>query len=276
MEPQTITVTPTAPHIGAEIGNVDLREQLSPQQVKEIYDALLQYGVVFFRNQPIDFEQHLRLAQYFGSLQEHAGGDGTASQKIAGFPEIRRQYFDEKSARVSGETWHTDQSCIDVPPKASILYQQIVPPNGGGDTLWANMYAAYDALSPQMKAFLEPFTAEHDGARAYDNTAAGHPKAIHPVVARHPETGKKLLFVSPTFTSRILELPQKESDAILGFLFEHVAQPHWQVRFRWTEDSVAIWDNRSTQHCALWDYWPNVRLGYRVIIKGTDRPLPVG
>jgi len=275
METATITVTPIAPHIGAEIGGVDLREPLGPHQVEEIKAALLQHGVVFFRNQRIEFDQHLRLAKYFGSLQEHAGGDGTASQKIDGFPEIRRQYFDEKSARVSGETWHTDQSCIDVPPKASILYQQVVPPNGGGDTLFASMYAAYEALSPRMQAFLEPLTAEHDGAHAYDLTATGHPKAIHPVITRHPETGRKILFVSPTFTTRIVELPKKESDAVLGFLFEHLAQPQWQVRFRWTEHSVALWDNRCTQHCALWDYWPNVRLGYRIIIKGTERPLPV-
>ena len=137
------------------------------------------------------------------------------------------------------------------------------------------MYAAYEALSPQMKAFLEPLTAEHDGALAYDRVAAGHPTAIHPIVTKHPDTGRKLLFVSPTFTSRIVELPKKESDAVLGFLFDHLAQPHWQVRFRWTDHSIAFWDNRCTQHCAIWDYWPNVRSGFRIVIQGTARPLSV-
>jgi len=275
MELETITATPSTPCIGAEIGNIDLTKPLSNRQVQEVYEALLRYGVIFFRNQPIDFDQHIRLAKYFGPLQVHAGGDGTASQKIEGFPEVRRQHFDEKSKRVAGENWHTDQSCIDIPPMGSILYQKIVPPNGGGDTLFASMYAAYEALSPQMKAFLEPLTAEHDGALGYDRVAAGHPKAIHPIVTKHPDTGKKLLFVSPTFTSRIIELPKKESDAVLGFLFDHLAQPHWQVRFRWTDHSIAFWDNRCTQHCAIWDYWPNVRSGFRIVIQGTERPLPV-
>ena len=275
MELETITATPSTPCIGAEIGNIDLTKPLSNRQVQEVYEALLRYGVIFFRDQPIDFDQHIRLAKYFGPLQVHAGGDGTASQKIEGFPEVRRQHFDEKSKRVAGENWHTDQSCIDIPPMGSILYQKIVPPNGGGDTLFASMYAAYEALSPQMKAFLEPLTAEHDGALGYDRVAAGHPTAIHPIVTKHPDTGRKLLFVSPTFTSRIIELPKKESDAVLGFLFDHLAQPHWQVRFRWTDHSIAFWDNRCTQHCAIWDYWPNVRSGFRIVIQGTERPLPV-
>jgi taurine dioxygenase len=275
MEFETISVVPSAPHIGAEIGNIDLRKPLSNRQVQEVHEALLRHGVIFFREQDIDFDQHVGFARQFGPLHIHVGGDGTASQIIEGHPEIRRQHFDEHSKRVAGESWHTDQTCADIPPMGSILYQKIVPPNGGGDTLFASMYAAYDALSPQMKAFLEPLTAEHDGALAYDKGAKTvYPVSVHPVITRHPETGKKVLFVSPTFTSRIMQLPKAESDAVLGFLFDHIADPHWQVRFRWTNHSIAFWDNRCTQHCAIWDYWPNVRSGFRVQIKGTARPLP--
>jgi taurine dioxygenase len=274
MELQTISVTPSTPHIGAEIGNIDLTRPLSNRQVQEVYEALLEYGVIFFRNQEIDFEQHTRFAQYFGQLHIHVGGEGTASKTMEDYPAIRRQHFDQNSKRVSGESWHTDQTCADIPPMGSILYQKIVPPNGGGDTMFANMYAAYDALSPQMKAFLAPLTAEHDGALAFDKgSKTDYPTSIHPVITRHPDTGKKILFVSPSFTSRIVELPKAESDAILKFLFNHTNDPHWQVRFRWTNHSIAFWDNRCTQHCAIWDYWPNVRSGYRVQVAGTARPI---
>ena len=276
MEMQTISVTPSSPHLGAEIGNIDLTKPLSNRQVQEVYEALLQYGVIFFRDQEIDFEQHVQFAQYFGKLHVHVGGDGTASQGVEGRPEIRRQYFDENSKRVAGETWHTDQTCAEIPPLGSILYQNIVPPNGGGDTMFASMYAAYDALSPQMKAFLEPLTAEHDGALAYNKGAKTiYPVSVHPIITTHPETGKRLLFVSPTFTSRIMELPKAESDAVLKFLFDHINDPHWHLRFRWTNHSIAFWDNRCTQHRAIWDYWPHVRSGFRVQVEGNARPQPV-
>jgi taurine dioxygenase len=276
MEFESITATPSTPHIGAEIGNIDLTKSLSNRQVHEVYEALLKYQVIFFRNQPINFEQHTSFAKHFGRLHIHVGGDGTASQIIPDHPEIRRQHFDRNSRRVSGEVWHTDQSCAEIPPLGSILYQQVVPPDGGGDTLFASMYAAYDALSPQMKAFLEPFTATHDGALAYDKGAkTKYPVSVHPVITKHPDTGRKLIFVNRGFTSHINELPRDESNAVLSFLFDHMAKPHWQVRFRWTEHSIAFWDNRCTQHFAIWDYWPNVRSGYRVLIEGRGRPQPL-
>jgi taurine dioxygenase len=274
MDLQTITVKPSTPRIGAEIGDIDLTRSLSNRQVQDVYEALLKYQVIFFRDQEIDFEQHTRFAKSFGRLHVHVGGDGTASQIIPGHPEIRRQHFDASSKRVSGEVWHTDQSCAEIPPMGSILYQKVVPPDGGGDTLFASMYAAYEALSPQMKAFLEPFTAIHDGAQAFDkNATTKYPVAVHPVIAKHPDTGRKLIFVNCGFTTRINELPIDESDAVLAFLFDHIAKPHWQVRFRWSEHSIAFWDNRCTQHFAIWDYWPHVRSGFRVQVEGTARPL---
>jgi taurine dioxygenase len=275
MEFESITATPSTPHIGAEIGSIDLTKALSNRQVQEVHEALLKYQVIFFREQPINFEQHTTFAKYFGRLHIHVGGDGTASQIIPGRPEIRRQHFDGNSRRVSGEVWHTDQSCAEVPPLGSILYQQVVPSDGGGDTMFASMYAPYDALSPQMQAFLAPLTATHDGALAYDKGASTkYPVSTHPVITKHPETGRKVIFVNRGFTSHINELPKDESDAVLSFLFDHVAKPHWQVRFRWTNHSIAFWDNRCTQHFAIWDYWPNVRSGYRVLVEGKGRPLP--
>ena len=267
-----MTVTPSTPHIGAEIGNIDLTKPLSDSQRRAVYDAFLKYGVIFFRDQDINFEQQMRLAEYFGHVHVHVGGAGTASKPAEGYPAIRLQHFDENSKRISGEVWHSDQSCAEIPPTGSVLIQKILPPNGGGDTLFASAYAAYDALSPQMKAFLDPLDAEHDGAKLFDKTTTVYPTAIHPVVTTHPETGKKLLFVNAGFTTKIVGIPRDESDAILKFLFDHIAKPHWQMRFRWRENSIAFWDNRCTQHFAIWDYWPNVRSGYRVQFEGTARP----
>ncbi len=271
-----ITVTPISPNVGAEIGQVDLTRPLDPAVVGELRTALLAHGVIFFHDQPISFEDHRRLAQYFGELHIHVGGKGTASKTLEGHPEIRKQYFDRNSKRVSGEVWHTDQSCAQIPPMASILHQDAVPPDGGGDTLFASTYAAYETLSPRMKAYLEGLTAVHDGSRIFDKGGeAEYPIATHPVVTIHPETGRKLLYVNRGQTDYINEVTREESNAILNYLFDHIEQPEWQVRFRWRAHSVAFWDNRCTQHKAIWDYWPNVRSGYRVQIKGVASPQPV-
>ncbi|HYX66227.1 MAG TPA: TauD/TfdA family dioxygenase [Burkholderiales bacterium] len=272
-----ITVTPLSPHVGAEIGNVDLTQPLSPGQVNDLKQALAKHGVIFFHDQAIDLEMHRRFAQYFGELHIHVGGEGTASKPDEKYPEARRQHFDAHSKRVSGEVWHTDQSCAAVPPMASILHQRIVPPDGGGDTLFASMYAAYEALSERMKSFLAGLTATHDGAKLFDKgTRTVYPVSSHPVIAVHPWTGKKLLYVNRGQTTFIDGLPREESDAVLGFLFAHIENPEWQMRFRWRANSIAFWDNRCTQHRAIWDYWPNVRSGYRIQIKGTQAPVATG
>lgn len=268
----TITVTPCTPHVGAEIDNIDLTPPLSNRQVEEVHDAIIAHGVIFFRNQKIDFESHERLVRYFGEPHVHVGGKGTASKTIPGHPAIRKQYFDANSKRVSGEEWHSDQSCAEIPPMYSVLYQEIIPPNGGGDTTFASAYKAYEELSPSMKAYLEGKTATHDGARGFDKNADTYPVSVHPVVIRHPESGRKALFVNREFTSHINEVSAGESRGILEFLYDHIARPHWNMRFRWTPHSIAFWDNRCTQHYAIWDYWPNVRSGYRMFVKGTERP----
>ncbi len=268
---ETITVTPCTPHVGAIIGNIDLRQELSNSQVNDVHQALLNHGVIFFHDQPIDFEQQRRMAMYFGPLHIHVGGKGTASKPADGYPEIRRQHFDANSKRVSGEVWHTDQTCAAIPPMGSILHQHKVPPNGGGDTLFASLYAAYEALSPKMKTYLEGLTAVHDGNNLFDaNSGTEYPIATHPVVTVHPETGRKILYVNRGQTTRINEVSRQESDHILALLFDHIERPEWQMRFRWKDHSIAFWDNRCTQHRAIWDYWPEVRTGYRIQIQATE------
>ena len=272
MSIDSITVTPSTPHIGAEIGNIDLTRPLTNRQVEEVHDAVIAHGVVFFRDQNIDFESHERLVRYFGEPHVHVGGKGTASKEVPGHPALRKQHFDENSKRVSGEEWHSDQSIAEIPPMYSVLYQEIVPPNGGGDTLFLSAAKAYEELSPGMKAYLEGKTATHDATRAFDKNRDSYPSAEHPIVVRHPENGRDVLFVSREFTSHINGVPREESRHILEFLYQHLSRPHWSMRFRWTDHSIAFWDNRAVQHYAIWDYWPDVRLGYRMFVKGVERP----
>ena len=157
-----------------------------------------------------------------------------------------------------------------MPPLGTILYNHTVPPDGGGDTQFASMYAAYDALSPKMKTYLEGLTATHDGTRIF---GPGTPVSVHPVVVRHPESGRKALYVNTDFTSHINDLPRLEADRLLAFLVDHCVNPQWTVRFRWHAHSIAFWDTRCVQHQAIWDYWPNVRSGFRVQIEGTAAPV---
>lgn len=271
---ETITVVPTTPRIGAEVSGLDLARPLGNQQFQELHDALLQHQVLFFRDQRLTLESQKALGRRFGALHTHP-----AAKAPEGHPEVLPIHADASSTFIAGENWHSDVSCDPEPPMGSILHLLTVPPTGG-DTLFASMYAAYEALSERMKAYLDGLTATHEGERLYrgryrdlgvDDTGKVYPKAVHPVVPRHPETGRRLLFVNPTFTARINELRKDESEAILAYLYQHAAKPEFQVRFRWQKNSVAFWDNRCVQHIALWDYFPEVRSGYRVTIRG-ERP----
>jgi taurine dioxygenase len=273
---ETISLAPLTPRIGAEVAGVDLAAPLGNQQFQELHDALMEHQVLFFRDQQLDLESQKALGRRFGELHVHP-----AANAPQGHPEVMPVHADERSTYIAGERWHSDVSCDPEPPMGSILHLHIVPATGG-DTLFASMYAAYDALSARMKAYLDGLTATHDGEgyyrgryrdRGVDDTGKAYPRASHPVAARHPVTGRRLLFVNPTFTTRIDELSRAESDAILGFLYQHSARPEFQARFRWRPNSVAFWDNRCTQHMALWDYYPQVRSGYRVTVKG-ERPQP--
>lgn len=269
MKYQSIQVTPLTPRIGAEISGLDLTGEVSVEQAAEMNRALAENLVIFFRNQPVDHTALKTLGRMFGSLTTHSG-----VKSIADDPEIIRIHIDGNSKRAPGEQWHSDLSSDAEPPLGSILALHTVP-EAGGDTLFASMYAAYDALSDRMKTFLEGLTAVHDGNQVYKplfpDLDKNYPVNAHPVVRIHPVTGRKLLFVNSVYTSRIVELPKAESNAVLGFLYEHVMNPNFQVRFRWQPNSIAFWDNRCTQHLATWDYYPETRSGYRVTIAG-DRP----
>ncbi|AJP74278.1 taurine dioxygenase [Sphingomonas hengshuiensis] len=267
---QVLDVRPMTRRIGAEVFGVDLNQPLGNQEVSELHDALMAHQVIFFRDQPLTHESHKRLGRYFGDLAYHSGVSG-----LADHPEIVAIHADANSTFIAGENWHSDLSEDAEPPMGSILHMHTLPADGG-DTLWSSMYAAYDALSPAMKAFLEPLTAVHDSNHIYrelfPDVDKKYPRNTHPVVRTHPVTKRKCLFVSQSKTIRINELSKPESTAILEFLFEHVKDPNFQVRFRWQKDSVAFWDNRCTQHFATWDYFPDVRSGFRVTIAG-DKPF---
>jgi taurine dioxygenase len=270
----TITVDKLTPIIGAEIGGVDLSRPLSNQQFDEIHRAFAENLVIFFRDQTLTPEQHLAFGKMWGELHIHP-----AAPHEDGLPALMKIHADRNSSRANGEGWHSDVSCDEEPPMGSILYIKQCPPHGG-DTLFASMYAAYDALSDRMKAYLEGLEAVHDGEQVYRGTYANlgvadrpeYPRSTHPVVRTHPVTGRKALFVNRGFTRHIVGVPADESEAILRYLYDHAESPLWQCRFRWTERAVAFWDNRCAQHRAMWDYWPHTRSGNRVTVKG-DRPV---
>ncbi|MDX1392846.1 MAG: TauD/TfdA family dioxygenase [Gemmatimonadota bacterium] len=274
MSTATLTIRSVTPVIGAEIAGVDLGD-LDDSTFRAIRDALMTHGVIFFHDQEISIESQKAFGARFGELVAHPNDPGAE-----GHPEVMIIHADEGSKRVAGEMWHTDVSCDPVPPMGSILRLHTVP-ECGGDTLFASMYAAYDALSDRMKELLEDLTAVHDGGPYYravnrligrDDGGRTYPSAEHPVIRVHPETGRRALFVNSMFTVGIVGLPKLESDALLDFLFAHVQRPDFQCRFRWRPNSVAFWDNRCTQHHAIWDYWPATRSGYRVTVRG-ERPV---
>jgi taurine dioxygenase len=271
MSYQSIEVRKLTPTIGAEIFGVDLAKGLGNQQFQEVHDALMDNLVVFFRDQQLTVEQHKDFGRRFGKLHVHPN----APQLVEGHPEILVIKADETSKRVAGEEWHSDVSCDEEPPMGSILYMHEIPANGGGDTLFASMYAAYDALSEPMQRLLEGFTAVHDSRKAHtyrfkatDRADMQFPHAEHPVIRTHPVTGRKALYVNRGFTTRIVQLKRNESDALLDMLFRHVETPEFMCRFKWQARSIAFWDNRAAQHHAMWDYYPLRRYGHRVTICG--------
>jgi taurine dioxygenase len=271
---EAITITKLTPIIGAEIGGVDLSKPLGNRALDEIHRALAENLVVFFRDQHITPDQHVAFGRRFGDLHIHP-----AAPHEPGRPELMIIHADKDSPRANGEGWHSDVSCDVEPPMGSILYIRECPPVGG-DTLFASMYAAYEALSDRMKRYLDGLTAIHDGEDSYRGTYANYgiqdkqtyPRAEHPVVRTHPVTGKRAIYVNRGFTKRLVGVPRDESEGMLRYLFDHVENSLFQCRFRWRPNSIAFWDNRCVQHRAMWDYWPATRSGNRVTVKG-DRPV---
>jgi taurine dioxygenase len=267
---ETITVKPLTPKLGAGIGGIDLTQPLVDAQVEELKRAFADYMVIFFRDQPIDHAAHKALAEAFGGIHI---AESTKPWRVPGHDAVTIIHADKDSKYVAGEDWHSDMSCDAEPPLGSILYMHTMP-DVGGDTVFANMYAAYDALSDRMKEHLEGLTAMHDSAVGFGGiTPEGMklPRHSHPVIRTHPVTGRKAVYVNKGFTTHIEGVPADESAALLAYLYGHVARPHYQCRFRWQPHSIAFWDNRAVQHSAIWDYFPETRSGFRIQVLG-DTP----
>ena len=273
MSIETIEVRKLTPVIGAEIHGVDLSKGLSNQQFDDIHRALMENLVIFFRDQKLSIDEQKDFGRRFGKLHIHPA----APKGLEEHPEILIIKADDKSKRVAGEEWHSDVSCDPEPPMGSILYLTTVPPDGGGDTMFANMYRAYETLSEPMRRMLEGLTAIHDGEHVFrgrygiKDEGKVFPRSEHPVIRTHPVTGKQLLFVNRGFTTRIVQLTRHESTAMLEMLYRHIETPELHCRFKWQANSIAFWDNRCVQHHALWDYYPARRYGHRVTICG-DKP----
>jgi taurine dioxygenase len=276
MTAAAIEIHPLNPVIGAEIRGVDLGQPLGNQLFQEIHDALLRHLVIFFRDQELTPAQHAEFSRRFGQLHIHPFYPG-----LGGLPEVMVLEADE-TYRLANDIWHSDVSFAERPPMGSVLLARQVP-DSGGDTMWANMYAAYEALSDRMQNFLSGLTAVHDYAygfapdqlrdqrKAAEDLAKArsqYPPVEHPVIRTHPVTGRKALYVNCCFTSHIAGMTKPESRALLGFLYEHLAKPEFTCRHRWRANDVAFWDNRVTQHYALNDYFPARRVMHRTTIVG--------
>ena len=265
------------PVIGASISGISLNQDLKSDTVEKIYNALIKYQVIFFREQDLTPESHLQLAKRFGDIDP----GHPVYPHVEGFQSIVLLKNDE-SSRPDTNDWHKDLTFKSNPPFASILHGVSVP-KIGGDTLWASMSAVYDSLTDGWKEDLEGLEAIHDmgtfrndfykegGINSVNSALKKVGSAVHKVIEKHPISGKKYLNVNQSFTRNILNVSQGASDHILKFLFQLLARPEFQVRFRWQNDSVAIWDNRITQHYAVNDYLPNSRHMQRVTIINDKR-----
>ena len=269
-----IIVKPFAPNLGAIITGIDLSNSISDTEIRIIKDAFHKFQVLFFQNQSEILPQnHIALGQFFGDLHIHP-----AAPKMKNFPEIFEINTDKNSKIANGaEDFHSDVSC-DIEPPLGTMLQLHVLPECGGDTMFANMYLAYEALSKPMQVFLGELKASHESEHFYKGRYQNknevdinkeYPSAIHPIIRTHPETEKKAIYVNKFFTTRIEGLADQESKLILDYLFTHIEKTEFQIRYKWNKNDMAFWDNRCTIHKALWDYFPNERKGRRVTINGS-------
>ena len=265
--------------LGAEIEGIDLKDS-SVNNFNLINKLLLEHKVLFFRDQNITSEEQISLAKHFGPLERHV-----YVKPRENYPEIIRIIKGPEEKHQWGETWHTDVSYNVKPTKVIILRSIKIPPVGG-DTMFSNMEIAYETLDKKVKEKIKDKTAVHSslGAAAFvekyekmsGNRNIDEYSNTHPVVRTHPETGKKILFVNSMYTKKIIELSKEESDEILNEIFKHQERLDFTCRFKWTENAVAIWDNRSTLHQGLTDFFPGRGLGHerimdRIAIRG-DQP----
>ena len=277
---ERFSVSPLTPTIGAEIGDVDLRN-VDDDLFADIRRCLLEWKVIFFRDQHLERAEQATFARRFGDLETHPFFKhlGKSQPQPDDEPEVVRL---AKGPAVAGyeNVWHTDTSWRPCPAFGAVL-RAIEVPDVGGDTLWADMGAAYDGLDDALRAQIDSLGAEHDWIATFGSAMdpatvralrGDFPAVSHPVVRTHPETGRRTLFVNRDFTTCVVGMSPDDSDELLDHLYRQADYPEYQCRFRWTAGAVAIWDNRATQHYAANDYFPQRRVMERVAIAG-DRPF---
>lgn len=271
---------PASPHFGLEFYNVDL-SKVTNEELDIIREAQNEHGVVFFRDQHLTPSQHLHFSKRCGEIVVNK-----FFETLPGHDQIAMVRKEPKHATVVGGVWHTDHSYEAEPAKGSILFARQVP-NTGGDTLFANMYAAYTALPDEMKVILEGLRAVHTVAHKYeaaviqakdDRFPNGTPldvsTSVHPVVIAHPDSGKKALYINPDMITHFEGWTKEQSSPLLNYLFAHCTRDEFVMRFQWKVGSIAFWDNRATLHCACNDYPTEVRIMHRVTLRGCPLKAP--
>ncbi len=262
MKYKIIKIKPVSGALGAEVSGVDLSKSLTKKTLEEIKSAWLEHQVLFFRNQSLTPEQHVAFTKNFGELQ----GPGYMPT-LDGYPNVYvQEYPGLYDGIVSDVTWHIDASFMEKPLKGAVLYALDVP-DVGGDTAWVNLYAAYELLSKPMQELCSSLTAIHDnfhknltsvletyGAKGYEMARKATPPSKHPLVCKHPETGKKCLFYSELLISHFQELTEEENKTLKEFLQQHIQKPELYCRFKWENNSIAFWDNRCTAHKGIFDF----------------------
>ena len=268
------------PELGAEISEIDLSKDFNREIQNKIYNDLIHHKVLFFRNQNITPHFHIEFAKSFGSIEE----PHPVYPHVKGFPEIILLENDKDNPPDTDE-WHTDVTFKNDPPFASVLYSKITP-EVGGDTLWSSLSKIYDALPNELKGQIENLRAIHDMGSFRNNYMNDDDKessiklnkgfqefgnAVHSVVKEHPISNERFLYINPSFTSQIVGMTTTDSNNLLSYLFNFMCKPEFQIRFKWTPNTLAIWDNRCTMHYAIGDYMPNKRVMHRVTVLNDRR-----
>ncbi|NUU21724.1 MAG: taurine dioxygenase [Streptomycetaceae bacterium] len=266
--PPVFDIRPLTPAIGAEVRGLDLRDPVDAPAYAALTDALHRHQVLFFRDQSVSARQQRDFAAGFGPLQLFPFG----APPEPDLPEVMVLATGGEGPKISNaDIWHSDATFMARPPLGTMLRAVSLPPLGG-DTLWADMESAYEALSAPMRALLDGLTAEHDFTKSRAHRGGDKdalPPVVHPVVRTHPATGRRCLYVNRIFTTRIVELDERENELLLPFLFDQVTRPEFQVRLTWRVGDIALWDNRSTQHYACYDY-AGPRVMHRIVIEGNE------
>ena len=274
-----LDVAPICGALGAELTGVDLSKDLSDDVMAEIHRALNDYCVIFFRDQDLTPDQQKDFGRRFGTLNIHP-----IYEPLEGHPEILQVVKEADAMNNIGDSWHSDATFLPEPPMGSILYAREIPPFGG-DTLFANLYLAYEMLTDGMRRMLTGMNAVHSDAFLVQGSAERNStrstklkdgvheakETLHPVIRTHPDTGRKCLYINEPFTDRFEGMSREESKPLLDYLLAHIKKPEFPCRFRWQVGSIAFWDNRCTHHYALNDYHGHRREMHRVTVNG-DRP----